>query len=198
MTGYCFTSYRLADYLSKQSGGVKRQRENAEGRSPVARPVPGASPLFFNLPSLPLKSWFATEPSSGIASRCKCLWPRSLAPADLTSSPIPCDQCCRQQPKLPCLPAGQRGEPNSSDANPGTGRTPVANHRRGHFQDRARQLTSSASGRAILCPRRVAGTKISPIHSASSGCMPLGGLGLSYENPGHRRFVQSALHWSRS
>ena len=30
------------------------------------------------------------------------------------------------------------------------GRTPVANHRRGHFQDLARQLTSQASGRAIL------------------------------------------------
>ena len=33
---------------------------------------------------------------------------------------------------------------------PGTGLTAMANHRRGHFQDRARQLTSSASGRAIL------------------------------------------------
>jgi hypothetical protein len=69
---------------------------------------------------------------------------------DLTPRLILCDESPRLQPKLACLPAGQRGEPNSSDENPGTGRTPVANHRRGHFQDRARQLTSSASGRAIL------------------------------------------------
>src|SRR6185369_17003469 len=40
------------------------------------------------------------------------------------------------------------GEPTLG--KPRMGLTAVANHRRGHFQDRARQLTSSASGRAIL------------------------------------------------
>ena len=76
---------------------------------------------------------------------------RWASPArDLTPGPVSCDESPRLQPKLTCLPAGQRGEPNSSDENPGTGRTPVVNHQRGHFQDRARQLTSSASGRAIL------------------------------------------------
>jgi len=79
-----------------------------------------------------------------------CLWFWTQPVVGLTGGGVACDESPRQQPKLACLPADQRGEPNSSDENPGTGRTPVANHRRGHFQDRARQLTSSASGRAIL------------------------------------------------
>ena len=86
-----------------------------------------------------------------VTSSCRPARLRWAPPlSDLTPRLVPCDESPRLQPKLACLPAGQRGEPNSSDENPGTGRTPVANHRRGHFQDRARQLTSSASGRAIL------------------------------------------------
>src|SRR5437879_1728653 len=41
-------------------------------------------------------------------------------------------------------------------SNSGMGRTAVSNHRQGHFQDQARQLTSSAIGRAILWNRYVA------------------------------------------
>src|SRR5579859_2904457 len=43
------------------------------------------------------------------------------------------------------------------------GRTAMVNHRRGHFQDPARQLTSSASGRAILQDPRVRAPAVSPI-----------------------------------
>jgi hypothetical protein len=42
------------------------------------------------------------------------------------------------------------------------GRTAVVNHRRGHFQDPARQLTSPASGRAILQAPARAGFPRSP------------------------------------
>ena len=54
------------------------------------------------------------------------------------------------QPKLAFLPEGQRGGPRFLESCSRTGRTVSGNVGRGHFQDLARQLTSSACGRAIL------------------------------------------------
>ena len=50
-------------------GSLKEgQRENAEGRDPSARPARRASPLFFNLPILPLKwSQSPVPPQTGCA-----------------------------------------------------------------------------------------------------------------------------------
>jgi hypothetical protein len=42
------------------------------------------------------------------------------------------------------------GDPNAPNQCSGPGRTVAGNRGQGHFHDRARQLTSSALGRAIL------------------------------------------------
>src|SRR5205085_12057663 len=55
-----------------------------------------------------------------------------------------------EQPKLALLPEVQRGGPRLLGKKPGTGRKAAGNRGQGHFQDRARQLTSPAFGRAIL------------------------------------------------
>src|SRR5689334_5531933 len=54
------------------------------------------------------------------------------------------------QPKLALLPEGQRGGTRFLECEFEEGANGGGSHRQGHFQDQARQLTSSASGRAIL------------------------------------------------
>ena len=93
-------------------------------------------------------------------SPCEVTWPTTFTSDRRSAGPVQklLDGVGRRQyfarslqPKLAGLPAGQRGGTNSL-AQLGMGRRAVVVDRPGHFHDRARQLTSSAFGRAIHLP----------------------------------------------